>query len=88
MRAPALLRRSPLIGMGCLSLTAALICYGLLEWSSSVEQASSPGEKDLGVAVLWIIFGVPTLVLGLAGILLLFAGTGVWAYGLFFRRGQ
>jgi hypothetical protein len=57
-----------------------------LEWSSSVEQVSSPGEKDLGVAVLEMIFGIPTLVLGLVGILLLLVGVGAWVYRSYFRR--
>lgn len=79
-------RASALIGMGCSSLAAALVCYGLLEWSSSVEQASSPGAKDLGVAVLGMLFGLPALVLGLTGILFLIAGMGVRAYRSYFRR--
>lgn len=86
VRVPALLKNNPLIGIGCLSLAGALVCFGLLDWSSSVEQASSPGEKDLGVAVLGMMFGIPAFFLGLAGLLCLVAGMCVWAYRSYQRR--
>ena len=86
VRVPALLPKKLLIGAACLSLSAALICLGLMDWSSSVEQARSPGEKDFGVAVLGMIFGLPALLLGLVGVLCLLAGICVWAYRLYLHR--
>jgi hypothetical protein len=86
VRVPTPLQKNPLISVGCLSLVAALACLGLLDWSSSVEQASSPGEKDLGVAVLGMIFGIPAFFLGLAGLLCLVVGICVWAHRLYLRR--
>jgi hypothetical protein len=58
----------------------------LLDWSSSFEQARSRGEKDFGVAVLGMIFGIPALLLGLAGGLCLLAGIRVWAHRSYLRR--
>jgi hypothetical protein len=82
---PSLLEKHPLIGAGCLSLTASLVRLGLLDWSSSVEQARSPGEKGFGVAVLGMIFGLPALLFGLVGALCLLAGICVWAFRANFK---
>jgi hypothetical protein len=59
---------------------------GLLEWSSSIEQASSPGEKNFGVAALGMLFGLPMLIFGLAGIVLLIVGAGLRIYRYYIRR--
>ena len=86
MRAAALYRRYPLIGIGCALLVLALLSYGLLLWTSAAEQARSPGEKDLGVAVLAMMFGLPALVLAAAGILCLATGTCVWLFRKYRRH--
>ena len=54
--------RSFWIGVALLGV-AVLLSLGL-EWSASVEQAKTPGEKSLGVAVLGILFGPAILILG------------------------
>jgi hypothetical protein len=86
MRVSAPLQKNPLIRIGCLSIGAAFACFGLLNWSSSVEQATSPGEKDLGVAVLAMIFGIPAIFFGLAGLLCLVVGVCVWVHRSYRRR--
>ena len=86
VRVAARLRRNPLISFGCGALAAALVCFGLLSWSSTVEQARSPGEKDLGVAVLAMMFGVPALLLAAASILCLFTGICVWTFRRYRRH--
>jgi hypothetical protein len=83
---PTPLRKNPLIGVGCLSLGAAVLCFALLDWSTSVEQASSPGEKDLGVGVLAMMFGIPAFFLGLAGLLCLAVGMCVRVHRSYLRR--
>ena len=86
MRVAALYRQYPLIGFGCGSLVLSLICYGLLSWTSAAEQARSPGEKDLGVAVLAMMFGLPALVLAAAGVLCLITGTCLWVFRKYRRH--
>ena len=39
-----------------------MVLYTSLELSSRWEQATTPGEKDLGVAVLFMIFDIPMLI--------------------------
>ena len=39
-----------------------------LHFASAWEQSQSPGEKNMGVAVLGIMFGVPMLLAAAAGL--------------------
>jgi hypothetical protein len=71
---------------GVLLLVGAGVCIGLLDWFSSVEQARSPGEKDFGVAVLGMIFGIPALILAVAGVGLLITGICLWTYRSYFAK--
>jgi len=77
--------RNASLWIGCLLLAAAIGLYALLRWSISAEQARSPGEKDLGVAVLAMLFGIPVL-LGIAGLGFIVAGVCIWCYRKYFRR--
>jgi len=86
MRIAGLFRENPLIGWGCTSLIVSSLFCGLLVLTSSVEQAGSPGEKDFGVAALGMAFGIPTLLFGVVGIVLLFSGIGIWAYRTYIRN--
>lgn len=76
----ATLLRSSLVRTGSLLIGIATGLYGLLGWSSSVEQARSPGEKNLGVAVLGMLFGIPAVVLGILGLGFVVAGICVWVH--------
>jgi hypothetical protein len=71
---------------GCALIGLSVVLYMALELSSRWEQARTPGEKNLGVAVLFMIFGIPTLISAAAGLLCLIVGTLAFAYGRFFPR--
>jgi len=86
MRIAGLFRENPLIGWGCTSLIVSSLFCGLLVLTSSLEQAGSPGEKDFGVAVIGMAFGIPTLLFGVVGIVLLVPGIGVWAHRTYIRN--
>jgi hypothetical protein len=62
------------------------VLYASLELSSRWEQATTPGEKDLGVAVLFMMFDIPMLISAAAGLLCLLVGALAFAHGRFFRR--
>jgi hypothetical protein len=49
----------------------SVLLYAALEFSSRWEQAKTPGEKNMGVAVLFMIFGIPMLISAAAGLLCL-----------------
>ena len=61
-----LLLRSRSFRTGALLVAAAGVLFLCLEWAASWEQAGSP-EKDLGVAALGMLFGIPMLILGVGG---------------------
>lgn len=63
--------KKPLILAGCLLVAVSAILYCALEISVAHEQALSPGEKSLGVAVLGMLLGIPMILSGAAGVLLL-----------------
>jgi hypothetical protein len=79
-----LARSLSLTGSVLIGLSMAL--YGAGELSARWEQAKNPGEKDLGVAVLFMMFDIPMLILAGAGLLCLLVGALVFAHGRFFRR--
>ena len=66
-----MLRKRPLVLTGILLLAICAILYLALQVSVAHEQALSPGEKSLGVAVLGMLFGIPMMFCGAVGILLL-----------------
>ncbi len=64
----------------------SIVLYVIMELSTRWEQARTPGEKNMGVAVLFMIWGIPTLISGAAGLLCLFVGAFTFAYERFFPR--
>lgn len=66
-----MLRNRPLLFFSCGLLALSVVLYLILALSTAHEQALSPGEKSLGVAVLGIMFGIPIMVTGATGVLLL-----------------
>jgi hypothetical protein len=56
------------------------------ELSSRWEQAKTPGEKNMGVAVLFMAFGIPMLISGLSGLLCLMVSILMFAYRRFCSR--
>jgi hypothetical protein len=77
-------RSLSLTGLGLTGLSVVL--YAALEFSTRWEQAKAPGQKNMGVAVLFMIFGIPTLISAAAGLLCLLAGALAFALGRFFQR--
>ncbi len=69
-------RTAALIGSALIVLAGLL--YIALEITTKWEQAQSPGEKSLGVAVLGMMFGIPILVCAGAGVVS-FAISGIAA---------
>lgn len=63
------------LGVGLLALS--LLLSVLADRAISSEAALTPGEKNLGVAVLGIMFGIPILALGAAGIVSLLVSVGI-----------
>ena len=70
---------------GSVLIGLSVLLYAALEFSSRWEQAKTPGEKNMSVAVLFMIFGIPMLI-SAAGLLCLLLGALAFAHGWFFRR--
>ena len=64
----------------------SVVFYVALELSSRWEQAKTPGEKNMGVAVLFMLFGIPMLISAAAGLLCLIVSVLTFAYRQFFPR--
>ena len=64
----------------------SVVLYAALELSSRSEQAKSPGEKNMGVAVLGMVFGLPMLASAAIGLLCLFVGGLAFAYTRFYPK--
>jgi len=60
-------KTAALVGFALIGLSGLL--YIALEITTKWEQARSPGGKNLGVAVLFMIFGIPMLLCVSAGVL-------------------
>jgi len=73
-----------LTGLALIGLSVVLYVAG--ELSARWEQAKNPGEKDLGVAVLFMIFDIPMLISAAAGLLCLLVGALAFVHVRFFRR--
>jgi hypothetical protein len=64
----------------------SVVLYALLEIAAGKEQALSLGEKSLGVAALGMMFGIPILATGTAGILCLACGSAMLLYRKLFAN--
>jgi len=73
------------MSMGVLLLVVSFLLYGALELTTSWEQARTPGERNLGVAVLGMIFGFPMLLTGVSAIACLIVGIIAWIYRRLYR---
>jgi hypothetical protein len=71
---------------GMVLIVLSVVLYTALELSSRWEQARSPGEKNLGISVLFIMFGIPMLISGAGGIFCLLVGALAFTYRRFFQR--
>jgi hypothetical protein len=79
-----LIRSRRLTGLILVSLSAVL--FVALELSTHREQAKTPGEKNMGVAVLFMAFAIPMVISGVAGLLCLIASILMFAYRRFFSQ--
>jgi hypothetical protein len=61
---------------------AALSVLGLI-LTTAREQALTPGEKNLGVAALFMFWGLPVLFFGAGGVCLLVVSITVFLYRKF-----
>jgi len=67
--------------------SAPALPYNLTMHTYTVSlQAKTPGEKNMSVAVLFMIFGIPMLPSAAAGLLCLLVGALAFAHGRFFQR--
>ena len=71
---------------GFVFIGLSLVLYAALELSSRWEQAKTPGEKNMGVAVLGMFFGRPMLCSAAVGLLCLFVGGLAFGYKRFSRK--
>ena len=72
--------------VGLVLIGLSLVLFAALAVTSSWEQSRSPGEKNMGVAVLGITFGLPMVICAAAGaVSLLISGTA-FAYQRLLRR--
>jgi hypothetical protein len=71
---------------GWVLIGLSVVLYVALDLSSRWEQAKTPGEKDMGVAVLFMIFGIPMLISAAGGLLCLIVSGLAFAYTRFFPR--
>ena len=67
------------IGLFLLTLSCIVQVLGLM-LTTSREQALTPGEKNLGVAALFILWSLPVLFFGVAGVCFLLVSTSVFLY--------
>ena len=72
--------------IGSILIGLSVVLFVTLELSSRWEQAKTPGEKNMGVAVLFMLFGIPMIISGVAGLLCLIAGILMFAYRRFFSH--
>ena len=61
---------------GCVTNRGVRTIFHPLDWTTSMVQARSPGEKDLGVGMRGVMFGIPALIFGIAGLALLIISVG------------
>jgi hypothetical protein len=75
--------QSALFKIGVLLLVLAACAWLGLTITTAREQALTPGEKNLGVAVLGMIWGLPMLAFGATGVCLLLVHSVVFLYRRF-----
>ena len=63
-----------LLSAGCSLLVVSVALYGVLDRTAADEQALSPGEESLGVAVLGMLYLPPILLTAFGGLLCLLLG--------------
>ena len=68
------------VGMGCVLLVISAALYIVLQREAAAEQALSPGEESLGVAVIGMMYGLPMLATAVAGVLSVGLGICLWAF--------
>ncbi len=73
--------RSFLFRIGLPFLILAIVMGAALFLTTAHEQALTPGEKNLGVAALAMLFGVPTLVFGAISVVCLVISLATVGYG-------
>jgi EamA domain-containing membrane protein RarD len=71
-------------------VAVALLLLAVFSWlvltiTTAHEQARSPGETNLGVAVLGMIWGMPMLLFGASGTFLLVTHLALFSYRKFSR---
>ena len=76
----------PLSLTGLALIGLSVVLYASLALASRWEQAKTPGEKNMGVAVLFMIFGIPILISAGAGVLCLLVGALAFVHVRFFQR--
>jgi hypothetical protein len=74
---------SAVIGLVLLGLSGLL--YIALVVTSNWEQARSPEERNLGVAVLFMIFGIPMLCCAATGVFSFLISVSAYGYHRLFR---
>ena len=67
-----------LTGVALIGLS--IVLYVALELSSVLGQAKTPGEKDMGLAVLFMFLGIPMLIFAALGLFCLIASALAFAY--------
>jgi hypothetical protein len=80
--------RSKLFLLGVFLLFLAAVMWLALSLTTAHEQALTPGEKNLGVAALAMLFGLPLLFFGASGVGVLLLSIVLFLYRKFSRRGQ
>ena len=71
---------------GSILVGLSAVLFVALELSSRWEQAKTPGEKNMGVAVLSVAFAIPMVMSGVAGLLCLIVSILMFAYRRFCSR--
>jgi hypothetical protein len=72
--------RKQMLWLGLVLIGVAMLLALALRITSSWEQSRTPGEKNLGVAALAIMFGVPSLFCAAAGVLSLLVSATAFAW--------
>jgi len=62
---------------GGLLLALSVLLYAAMEAATRWEQAKTPGEKNLGVGVLAMLFGIPALACAAIGVVCLIVGASL-----------
>ena len=72
--------QSWLFSSAALLLFLMALLWTVMEILAAHEQARTPGERNLGVAVIWMTFQIPIWILEFAGVGCLILGALVFAY--------